>query len=85
MTTSTSLSNGGFLYVFDSSSDIIDVQFIGTTSFNSITSTSGNGGTFYFDSPKLTLSIGGTSTFTNSYASLKGGLMFIKNALEVTI
>ena len=86
VSTSTSLLEGGFLYVYDTSTtNLIGITFSGTTIFNTISSTNGNGGTFYVNSPKLTLTIGGKSTFSSSLASLKGGLMYIQNALAVSL
>lgn len=50
-----------------------------------LTSSSGNGGTFYLDSTAAKLRLEGTSTITNSQANLKGGLAYIEQASEVYI
>lgn len=81
VSTSTSLYDGGFIYAYDSAgTNTIDISFTGTTTMSTLTSTSGNGGTFYLNGALIAFSLGGSSTITSSYAYLKGGLAYISNA-----
>lgn len=86
MTTSTSLYDGGFIYTYDSSStNAIDISFSGTTTLTTLSSSSGNGGTFYLNGAYIDLSLAGTSTITSSYAYLKGGFAYIVSANAISI
>ena len=86
--TSTSTSNGGFLYAIDSTgTQTMTIIMDGTSTYMSgLSSTGGSGGAFYINAALGSFSMTSTSsTIATSTASINGGFAYIKAASSITI